>query len=408
MAETDQTLLRHRGLLGFLSSRSASSLAFQIQAVAIGWQAYALTHNPLTLGLIGLAQFVPMLLLVFVSGQVADRFDRRRVVMACQTVESLCALLLCWASWHGAVTPWLLYGIVALFGSAKAFEGPSLQALLPSLVPAALFSRAAALSASLLQTATIIGPSVGGLLMMGSPRWAYAVCACLFVAALLSMSRVRLELPPRPRGPVSLSTVFGGIAFIRSKPDILGAISLDLFAVLLGGATALLPVYALDILHGGPFGLGLLRAAPAIGALAMSLVLARRPITGRAGPLMFGAVILFGVASIVFGLSRSLPLSIAAMIVLGASDVISVVVRSTLVQLNTPDEMRGRVSAVNMLFIVTSNQLGEFESGSVAALLGSATAAVVLGGAGTLAVAVIWMALFPGLRRLDRLEPARQ
>jgi MFS family permease len=408
MSDTSDTtvpfpLIRHRPLLGFIGSRSLSSLGFQIQAVAIGWQAYGMTHRPLTLGLIGLAQFLPMLLLVFVSGHVADRFDRRRVAMACQAIEALCGLVLAWCTFRHLLNPVAIYAVVAVFGAAKAFEGPSLQALLPSLVPAALFSRAAALNASVFQTATIVGPSAGGLLTLAGPGLAYLVCALMFVLSMLAMSLVRLEQPPRPRGPISLATVFGGLAFIRSRPQILGAISLDLFAVLLGGATALLPVYALDILHGSPFALGLLRGSPAIGAVVMSLVLARWPIRGRAGPLMFTAVIVFGIATIVFGLSRSLPLSIAAMAVLGGADVVSVVVRSTLVQLGTPEEMRGRVSAVNLLFIVTSNQLGEFESGGMAALMGT-TPAVVLGGVGTLIVAILWMRLFPSLRNLDRLE----
>ncbi len=403
MPAAEASLLRHPGLFGFLLSRSLSSLGYQIQAVAIGWNAYQLTHSPLTLGLIGLAQFLPMLALALVGGQIADRLDRRRVVTVCQAVEALCGLGLALGTVRHALTPGAIYGIVALFGAAKAFEGPSLQALLPSLVPPALFSRAAALSASLFQTVTIVGPSAGGLLYMAGARLAYLTCSGMFVLAALAMLVVRLEQPPRPRGPVTLATVFGGLAFIGSRPSILGAISLDLFAVLLGGATALLPVYALDILHGSPFELGLLRAAPAVGALAVSLLLARRPIRGRAGPLMFGAVAVFGLATIVFGVSRSAPLSIAALAVLGAADVVSVVIRSTLVQLGTPEEMRGRVSAVNLLFIVTSNQLGEFESGTLAAFVGT-TPAVVLGGLGTLVVAAVRMRLFPSLRRLDRLE----
>ncbi len=301
-----------------------------------------------------------------------------------------------------ALTPALIYAAVALLGAARAFEAPCMQAMLPALVPPTLFSRAAALFSSVFQSVTIIGPSLGGLLYgLGAPV-PYAACACLFAAAAICACLIPRRTPP-PREPVSLAAVFGGIAFIRSRPDILGAISLDLFAVLLGGATALLPVYARDILHAGPFALGLLRAAPAVGALALSLILARHPIGGRAGPLMFGAVALFGLATIVFGLSRSLPLSVAALAVLGAADVVSVVVRSSLVQLRTPDTMRGRVSAVNMLFIGTSNQFGEFESGTLAALIG-AMPAVVLGGVGTLVVTLLWMRLFPTLRRLDRLE----
>ena len=395
-------LLSHPGLIAFLWCRSLSTLGFQIQAVAIGWQAYSITHRPLTLGLIGLAQFMPMLALVFVSGHVADRFDRRRVAMICQGLEALCGVVLAIATFRHLVSPALIYTLVALFGAAKAFEGPSLQALLPSLVPPTLFPKAVALNSSLFQTVTIIGPSAGGLLYMTGAGHAYLACSVMFVLAAIGMSLVRLELPPRPRGPVTLASVFGGLAFIRSRPQLLGAISLDLFAVLLGGATALLPVYALDILHGSPFWLGVLRGSPAIGALLVSVVLARRPIRRHAGMLMFAAVAVFGLATILFGLSRSLPLSILAMAVLGGADVVSVVVRSTLVQLGTPEEMRGRVSAVNLLFIVTSNQLGEFESGSVAALIGT-TSAVVAGGLGTLVVAGLWMWRFPSLRRLDRL-----
>lgn len=395
-------LFSHPGVFRLLLSRCGSALGYQMQAVAVGWQIYALTHRPLSLGLVGLAQFLPMVLLIFVAGHTADRFDRRRIAAICQVVEMLGAIGLAAGSVLHALTPALIYAVVALLGAARAFEGPCMQAMLPALVPASVFPRAAALASSLFQTVTIIGPSVGGLLYgLGAPL-PYFICAGMFATAAICVSLVPRKAPP-PRGKVSLEAVFGGIVFIRARPAILGAISLDLFAVLLGGATALLPVYASDILHAGPFALGLLRAAPAIGALAISLLLARRPIRSRAGPLMFASVALFGVATIVFGLSRSLPLSIAALTVLGAADVVSVVVRSSLVQLQTPDEMRGRVSAVNMLFIGTSNQLGEFESGTLAALIG-ATPTVVLGGIGTLAVTLLWMGLFPTLRRLDRLE----
>lgn len=400
-ASDTRTLLSYPGVARLLLSRNASSLAYQMQAVAVGWQIYALTHRPLSLGLLGLAQFLPMVLLIFVAGHAADRFDRRRIAAACQAVELLGAACLAAGSMLHALSPALIYAMVALLGAARAFESPCMQALLPSLVPPSLLPRAAALFSSVFQTMTIIGPSVGGLLYgLGAPL-PYGVCACLFAAAAAGVSLVQASAP-RPREPVNLDAVFGGLNFIRARPEILGAISLDLFAVLLGGATALLPVYASDILHAGPFSLGLLRAAPAIGALGVSLLLARRPIGRRAGRLMFAAIGVFGVATIVFGLSRSLPLSIAALAVLGGADVVSVVVRSSLVQLQTPDEMRGRVSAVNMLFIGTSNQLGEFESGTLAALIGPVPA-VVLGGVGTLAVALLWMRLFPTLRRLDLL-----
>ena len=314
----------------------------------------------------------------------------------------MAALVLAVEAARHALTPGLIYALVALFGAARAFEGPALQALLPALVPAEMFPRAAALSSSLFQTATIAGPSLGGLLYGLSPTTAFAVPAVAFAAAALAMSFVRLQTAPPPRGRVTLDSVLGGLRFIRSRPEILGAISLDLFAVLLGGATALLPVYARDILHAGPFGLGMLRAAPAVGALGVALWLARRPLRRHEGTWMFGAVALFGIATIIFGLSRSVPLSVLALAVLGGADVVSVVIRSTLIQLRTPEEMRGRVASVNMLFIGSSNQLGEFESGTLAAWVG-AVPAVVLGGIGTLAVVALGVWAFPTLRRLDRI-----
>jgi MFS family permease len=397
--------LTYPGVFQLLLSRCGSAMAYQMQSVAIGWEIYALTHSALSLGLVGLAQFLPMVLLVFASVHLADRFDRRRIAAICQIVQALGAGCLAAGSLLHALTPGLIYGVVIVLGAARAFEGPCMQAMLPSLVPPAVFPRAAALASSLFQTVTIIGPSLGGLLYgLGSPV-PYGICASLLALAAICVSMMPSGIR-RPREAASLRAVFGGIAFIRARPQILGAISLDLFAVLLGGATALLPVYASDILHAGPIALGLLRAAPAVGALAVSLLLAKYPITRRAGPLMFAAVALFGIATIVFGLSRSLPLSIAALFIVGASDVVSVVVRSTLVQLQTPDEMRGRVSAVNMLFIGTSNQLGEFESGVLAASIG-AVPTVVLGGIGTLMVTILWITLFPTLRRLDRLRALR-
>jgi hypothetical protein len=390
------------GLLPLVGGRALSSFSSQMLAVVLGWQIYALTGRAFSLGLIGLAQFLPVVLLSFVAGHVVDRADRRMVASVCQTLQGVAALGLAAASFGGAPAPALIYGLVVAASAARAFEGPSLQALLPGLVSAALFPRAAALSSSLFQSATIIGPSLGGLLYGLGPDFAYATCAAGFLLAALS-TRCLPRLPKREglERP-TLASFFGGITFIRQRPDILGAISLDLFAVLLGGATALLPVYARDILQVGPLGLGLLRGAPAIGALAVSAWLARRPMQHGLGARMFLAVAVFGVATIVFGLSRSLPLSVAALAVLGGADVVSVVIRSSLVQIRTPDAMRGRVAAVNMLFIGSSNQLGEFESGTLAALVG-AVPAVVIGGIGTLAVAAIWMALFPGLRKLDRI-----
>jgi MFS family permease len=381
----------------------ATSVAFQMQAVAVGWQMYDLTGSAWYLGLVGLAQFLPMFLLTLVVGHVADRYDRRRVVRICQTVEALGAAFLALASYGGWQSRESILSTVLIMGAARAFEGPTMQALLPGLVPLNLLPRALAWSASAYQTATIIGPALGGLLYAAGPTTVYGTVSGLFISATLFISLIRLEQAPRGREPSSIRSLFAGIAYIRSHPAILGAISLDLFAVLLGGATALLPIYAKDILMTGAWGLGLLRSAPAIGALAMSLYLARNPLRHRVGRTMFRAVAIFGLATIIFALSTSFTLSLAALIILGASDVISVVIRSSLVQMETPDEMRGRVSAVNFLFIGTSNQLGEFESGITAALFGTVPA-VLIGGIGTILVVIVWMRLFPQLVRRDSLE----
>jgi len=395
-------LLKTPGLAALVGARGLSSLGYQMQAVVLGWQMYALTHSAWSLGLVGLAQFAPFLLLVFVAGTVVDRADRRRIAMICQGAEAAAALSLAVISVVHAPTPAMLYALAAATGTARAFEAPSLQALLPSMVPPEVYPRAAALASSVFQCASIAGPSLGGLLYGAGSGVAYAACAAAFaLAAACSMrlpARVRVATPPP-----TLASFFEGVGFVARRPDILGAISLDLFAVLLGGATALLPIFAGGILHAGPMGLGLLRAAPGVGAFFVALALSRRPLARHLGPSMFLAVAVFGVATIVFGFSTSLPLSVVSLAVLGGADVVSVVIRSTLVQMRTPDEMRGRVAAVNLLFIGSSNQLGEFESGALAALIG-AVPAVVVGGVGTLAVAAIWMALFPGLRRLDRIS----
>ena len=405
--EADAALLRDRRFTPFLVARTAAALASQMQVVALGWQIYALTGRPLALGLLGAAQFLPVMCLVFVAGHVLDRFDRGRVARLCMGVDAIGSLALAVLSAMHALTPALIYALVALFGAARAFEQPAMQALLPTLVSRTRYPRAAALSSSFFTTATIVGPSIGGLLYGVAPEIPYAAAAGLYVVGTLALgfvtraAPVTTDAPARP--PVTLAAVFGGVAFLRQRPEILGAISLDLFAVLLGGATALLPVYARDILHAGPVGLGVLRAAPAVGALAVSLTLARHPVRARAGAVMFAAVAVFGLATIVFGLSRSLPVSVVALAVAGGADVVSVVIRSTLIQLRTPDEMRGRVAAVNVLFIGSSNQLGEFESGVLASVLGTVPA-VVLGGVGTLAVVGLFIALFPGLQTLDRID----
>ena len=387
----------------FWLARVCTALGYQMLTVGVGWKMYDLTGSTFYLGLIGLAQFTPMIILSLMVGHFVDGYDRRTIVRICQLCEALGVLVLAYGSW----THWLnkenLLLIVFVIGAARAFESPALQALLPGLVPAKLFPQAIALSSSSMQTATIIGPALGGLLYMLGSAPVFLAVGALYLIAAFWMGRIARPKLVIKRQPISWSSVSAGLIFIKSQPSILGAISLDLFAVLLGGATALLPVYAREILCIGPVGLGLLRSAPAVGALTTSLWLAHSPLKRQAGKKMFFAVGVFGAATIVFGLSRSVYLSIAALMLLGAADTISVVVRSSLVQLSTPDAMRGRVSAVNFMFIGTSNQLGEFESGMLAALCGTVPS-VVLGGIGTIGVALLWMKWFPGLRRLDDLH----
>jgi MFS family permease len=383
----------------------ATTLAFQMQAVAIGWQVYDLTGSALDLGLVGLAQFIPGFALSLLVGHIADRYDRRLILRICMGIEALATLALALASKAGGLTVGGLFAAVFVIGAARASELPTLHALMPQLVPAQLIPRAAAASASSNQTAIILGPALGGLAYALGPALVYALAAAGFVAASLLISAIRIALPAPQRERPSLASLFGGVAFVRRHPALMGAISLDLFAVLLGGATALLPIYARDILRTGPWGLGLLRSAPALGALAASLVLARRPLHGRVGRKLFVAVIAFGLATCVFALSTSFPLSLAALVALGAADSVSVVIRFSLVQIETPDALRGRVSAVNSMFIGASNSLGEFESGATAALFGTVPA-TLLGGLGTILVALLWRRFFPALFRLDRLEKA--
>ena len=364
-------VLGHPGYRSFVASRVFSSIGFQSVTVAMGWMIYDQTHSAFFLGLVGFCQFLPMVILTFVVGHVADRFDRRRIGLACQLIEALTAVALAVAVWHHWIGPAGILGAVAVMGSATAFERPTMAALLPNIVPVSMLQIAIATSTSMMQTAFIIGPSLGGLLYGVNPVAPFAVSAMLYIIASVNVISIRLERQQSSsREPVTMSSVFAGVSFIKSRPVMLGTISLDLFAVLLGGATALLPMFARDILHAGPWGLGLLRASPAIGALVMSIWLARRPLQTDVGKKMLFAVLVFGVATIVFSLSSNIILSVAALFVVGASDTVSVVVRSSLVQLLTPDAMRGRVNAVNSLFIGTSNQLGEFESGMLASALG--------------------------------------
>jgi MFS family permease len=396
-------LLSHRAFLFFLLSRSLSRFSSQIAAVAIGWQIYDLTGSAFDLGMVGLVQFLPTALLVFVAGHAADRYERKRVVQLCQLAEAATALYLAVSTYLGAVGEVQIFVATFVLGIAGAFESPATAALLPLIAPQGALQRATAISSGAAQVATITGPAIGGFAYAVAPHLAYAVMVLFWILGMILTGFIQ----PRPQAVAAdnagTDNIFAGVRFIRGNPAILGTISLDLFAVLFGGVTALLPIYARDILQTGPVGLGVLRAAPAVGALLMTMVLARHTISRRVGLRMFQAVIVFGIATIAFALSHWMWLSVLALAILGAADTISVVIRFSLVQLATPDEMRGRVGAVNFLFINASNQLGQFESGVTAALLGAMPAAV-LGGVCTVAVALLWMKLFPSLRKVERLE----
>jgi MFS family permease len=396
-------LLRQPSLIFFLLSRSLSRFSSQIGAVAIGWQIYDLTGSAFDLGMVGLVQFLPTALLVFVAGHAADRFERKRVVQLCQVAEALTALFLCWGSFGGWLHVAHIYLATFVLGVAGAFESPATAALLPLIAPQGTLQRATAISSGAAQVATITGPALGGLAYAVSPGFPYGIMVVFWLAGMIFTGLMQPMAQASTKGSASSDDVYAGVKFIRSNQAILGTISLDLFAVLFGGVVALLPIYARDILQTGPFGLGVLRAAPAVGALLMTALLARHTINRRVGMRMFQAVIVFGAATVVFSLSQWMWLSVIALAVLGAADTVSVVIRFSLVQLATPDEMRGRVGAVNFLFINASNQLGQFESGVTAALLGTMPAAV-LGGVATIAVALLWMKLFPALRDVETLE----
>lgn len=396
--------LQQPAFIRFLSSMALSSLAYQMLVVAVGWQVYDLTHSAMSLGLIGLMQFTPQFLLTLVVGHVADRYDRRLIVVGTRLLQALLVSILALGSWQGWIAIHGIFACAFLLGATRAFESPAQQALLPSLIDSSNLPRALALNSSLREASVIIGPALGGLLYALHPEMVYWCSAVSFL-----LSSVVMSLIPKPakvvhREPPTLRSVFAGFSYIRHNPVVLGAISLDLFSVLLGGATALLPIFARDILNTGPWGLGLLRAAPSVGAVVMSLLLARYAIRNNAGKIMFAAVAVFG-GDHYFGLSESFLLSFTALLVLGASDMVSVVVRSSLIQLETPDEMRGRVSAVNFIFIGASNQLGEFESGVTAAWWG-VVPAVVVGGIGTLLIVALWMKYFPALVQRQQLTKA--
>lgn len=379
-------------------------MAFQMRSVAIGWHVYAVTSSPLDLGLVGLSQFVPMLILSPFAGQLVDRVDRKKVLLWTLTIDAGLSLTLFWLANSPQLPVTLIYGCLMVAGAARPFAATAGQSLLPSLVPVVKFPKAVAWNATTWQIAGVLGPTVGGVLYasFGAPS-VYLICAVLTVFALLFISRVTPGTQRYDRNPVSLNSYLSGIRFILEKRIILGAISLDLFAVLLGGAMALLPIYAKDILHAGPTGLGFLRAAPGIGAAITGLLLARFPVKKNTGSVMLVCVALFGVFTVAFGLSTHFILSTVCLFLMGAVDLVSVVIRSMMIQLMTPDEMRGRVSAVNHVFIGTSNELGEFESGVTAAWLGTVPA-VVLGGLGTLVVVSLWTWRFPEFRRFDSIE----
>lgn len=400
---TGRRALRHRGFALFWVSRLCTTFATQVVSVAVGWQVYDLTRNPFDLGLVGLVQFAPALLLVLVTGAVSDRFNRRVIMALCQIGEALCAGALLALTIAGVISVGQIFLTLACFGVARAFMNPASQSLIPNLVPAEDLASAVALSASSWQIAMILGPVAGGLLYGLSPQAAYGAAVALFAIAA-----VLVTLVPRPHQktvpePPTWAMVIAGFRYIWREKIVLGAISLDLFAVLLGGAVALLPAYARDILHVGPWGLGLLRSATGMGAIVMALYLTVRPINDHAGLIMFVAVGIFGAATMVFGMSTVVWLSVAALALAGAADMVSVYVRETLIQLWTPDALRGRVNAVNMVFVGASNEVGEFRAGSVAALIG-VVPAVVIGGIGTLTVAALWAWWFPQLRHTRHLD----
>ncbi|WP_412050456.1 MFS transporter [Hoeflea sp. Naph1] len=394
---------RHRAFTYYFVTRFFSTFGLQIISVAVGWQIYDLTRDPFDLGLVGLIQFLPALVLILFTGAAADRYGRRTIMMVSEIVIAASAAALVYFAWRGLTSPLPIFAVLLVLGIARAFFSPASQSLAPNLVPARDLPNAIAWNSTSWQTSTIVGPVAGGLLYGLGALAPYLTAFCLFILATIAISLVP---PPLKRSRVqaqSWHTLLAGFSYVRNQKVVLGAISLDMFAVLLGGAVALMPVFARDVLELGPAGLGWLRAAPGIGAIAMAIYLASRPVRQHAGITMLIAVGLFGTTTIVFGLSTSPLLSISMLVIMGASDMISVYVRQSLIQLWTPDDLRGRVSAVNMVFVGASNELGEFRAGTMAAFFGPVFA-VVLGGVGTLAVAVAWSFGFPALRQIESLD----
>jgi MFS family permease len=393
----------HPDFLRLWLGRGLSAIGSQIVAVAIAWQLYNLTNSALDLGLIGLAQFGPLFLATPIAGHVADSYDRRRIAAACQLISAAIALGLLFGSAGGWLSRGLIFAFVAVASLSRAFEFPALSSMVPQTVPRPALQQATALYSSAMQAALILGPALGGVLYLVSPLVAYGSAAACLVAAAVAVVGMTVTRPDRIREPVTVSTLFAGVGFLRARPELLGAMLLDVLAVAFGAATALLPIFARDILGTGPEGLGLLRAAPACGAVAMAVWLARRPVAGRAGWKMLAGITVYGLATLALAVSGSLVLATLALIVLGAADMVSVVVRQSLVQLRTPDEMRGRVGAVNAMMAVSANQLGEFRAGIVAALIGPVPA-ILLGGVCTLGIVALWTRLFPDVTRIDRLD----
>ena len=398
---TSFSVLRHKNFTLFVIARFLATIALQIQSVAVGWQIYQQTGNPLDLGLIGLAQFLPFALLILIAGHFADQWNRRWIVLVCFFVELLCGLLLLFFTRAGLTSVIPVFAVMALYGAARAFMMPAAQAILVNLVPSENLAAAVALNSSLYHIAVIAAPPLGGALYLFGTETVYSVVTVLLSVSVLLMLPIRVRFAPNKREPMSLHRVFEGMQFVRSRPIILGALSLDLLAVLFGGATALLPAYASDVLHVDSVGLGLLRGAPALGATITGIALSFFPITRRVGAWMFIGVLIFGGATVLFGISEQFYVSLAALFLIGMGDMVSVYIRHILVQLETPDAIRGRVSAVNSVFIGASNELGEFESGMMAAFLG-VVPAVIVGGCLTIGVTLVFMFAFPVLRKMDR------
>jgi MFS family permease len=392
----------HPNFVLFQLARFTSVIGTEMQSVAVGWQVYEITKRPLDLGLIGLAQFFPGILLFLVSGHAADRLDRRRLLVVCHCGFASCFGLLLWQAIHGVHSVYPIYVVMVLVGVVRSFTGPVTRAILPQLVPEEHFPNAVAWAATVFQTATILGPALGGVVYAISrgPVVVYAMAMVSAIAAAGFTLRIRLRAKARPREEINWKTVLAGLRYIWRQKLVLGSISLDLFAVLLGGAVALLPAYAQDILKTGPWGLGLLRCSIGIGAATMAILLAHRPLRGKMGSTLLWCVGAYGAFTVLFGISRSLLLSMMALALVGASDMVSVIIRATFLQLGTPDEMRGRVNAVDMIFIGSSNQLGQFESGATAQWFGTVPA-VLLGGIGAIVVTALWAWLFPELRKAE-------